>query len=64
MRYHKTYKCEDCDIVFDHWSKYQKHKKAKHVPSCEYLIQLLKIMYSLIPAFFPEGNQGAKVQYS
>ncbi|XP_021183821.1 zinc finger protein 568 isoform X1 [Helicoverpa armigera] len=48
MRYHKTYTCEECNVVFNHWSKYQKHKKTEHVSSYSSTPRHLKSFKSLI----------------
>lgn len=32
LRRHKKYGCSDCKLVFDVWSKYQKHRKMEHDP--------------------------------
>lgn len=41
MRYHKTYRCDECNILFNHWSKYQKHKKFDHDKNGNYGISLI-----------------------
>ncbi|XP_052758385.1 PR domain zinc finger protein 5-like isoform X2 [Galleria mellonella] len=30
LRHHKTYNCNECQMRFNTWSKYQKHKKTDH----------------------------------